>query len=98
MFGHDRLGQAQPAHAHSTQKTASLSPQHHQQTNNQESVKLFFLRGINLFTYTLLTGGLGSLLDPGLSRLAVDGQLLPAPRLDTQPWAEQQQDGEVEHH
>ena len=25
MFGHDRLGQAQPAHAHSTQKTASLS-------------------------------------------------------------------------
>ena len=98
MFGHDRLGQAQPAHAHSTQKTASLSSHHTSRQIFQESVKLFFSRGINLFTYTLLTGGLGSLLDPGLSRLAVDGQLLPAPRLDTQAWAEQQQDGEVEHH
>ena len=52
MFGHDRLGQAQPAHAHSTQKTASLSSHHtsRQIIKNQWN---FFSREASTFLHIL---------------------------------------------
>ena len=47
---------------------------------------------------TLLTGGLGSLLGAGLSRLPIDGQLLPAPGHGKPRGPEQEEDQQHHHH